>query len=193
MWKSNLNGLLEKMKIYILLNLKSILKASHSILRLNKKTQENYPFKTRMKEASLLKTTTANIFKFEMIETSSQKNYLVLIQNFWIHLFVQKILGDSHGNFLSISTFEQFTTSVHCFSYTITQMMSLCLPMRIFELHYFQLFYVPASVQVLSQTSISPWIFGLFWNKDILQDWVFLAKSHCISFPIMLNGWWVWP
>lgn len=141
MWKSNLNGLLEKMKIYIFIILKI-----HSILWLNKKTQENYPFKTRVKEASLLKTPTANIFKFEMIETSSQKNYLVLIQNFWIHLFVQKILGDSHGNFLSISTFEQFTTSVHCFSYTITQMVSLCLPIRIFELHYFQLFYVPASV-----------------------------------------------
>lgn len=36
-----------------------------------------------------------------MIETSSQKNYLVLIQNFGI-----KIMGDSHGNFLSISLYN---------------------------------------------------------------------------------------
>lgn len=120
-----------------------------------------------MKDASLLKTPTANIFKFEMIETSSQKNYLVLIQNFRIHLFVQKIRGNSHGNFLNISIFEQFITSIQCFSYTIIQMMSLCLPMRIFELHHFQVFYMPASVHVFSQTSISPRIFSLFWNKDI--------------------------
>lgn len=52
--------------------------------------------------------------------------------------------------------------------------------MKIFELHYFQVFYVPAAVHVLSQTSIGPQIFGLFWNKDILQDWMSLTKSHCI-------------
>lgn len=100
-------------------------------------------------------------------------------------------MGDSHGNFQSITIFEQFTTSIQCFSYTIIQIISLCLPMKIFELHYFQVFYVPGSVHVLSQTSISPQIFGLFWNKDILQDWMSLTKSHCISFPIVLNIQWL--
>lgn len=50
-----------------------------------------------------------------MIETSSQKNYLVLIQNFWIHLFVKK-KKQNHGGFPWQFSEHYYLWTIHYFN-----------------------------------------------------------------------------
>lgn len=150
-----------------------ILKINSTLSDWTIKHRKTIQFKTRMKETSLLETTAENtLLNLKWLKTSSQNNYLFPMRNFWIHLFVHKIMRDSHSNFLSISTSEQFANSVQCIISTVIEKLYLLLPTRIFEFHHFQLFYVVCFCTwfwVWPPSALGSLVYS---ETDIMQDWV---------------------